>query len=403
MWMGGMVPLGYDKNPDPKIRGLIVNGIEAETVRAVFELYNVHGCLRVVQEEAARTGIRSKRRKFTSGKTYGGGVLSRGQIHFLLTNPIYIGLIRHKDQTWPGQHEAIIGAALWESVQAKLQAASARPRTRGKTTDAQTQATVTSQLAGKVRDETGDRLTPTHTTRRGKRMRYYVSNRLLSGHARDDASGWRLPAPALEQAIARVVADHIEACADRQALIACPSAESAARTGKRARTLAQQIRRDEGMVLRDVIVAGRIAPGVITVELSRRVVAVAIGVPAEDLSGDALAVEAPFQLRRRGVETRIIAGNPETAPDRVLVQRLADADRWVAALRAGKQLSGIARRDGHSPSYIRVRSQIAFLSPRIQAAILDGTQPAGLSLERIIRTGVPLDWSEQERIFDFEA
>jgi hypothetical protein len=103
------------------------------------------------------------------------------------------------------------------------------------------------------------------------------------------------------------------------------------------------------------------------------------------------------------VETRIIAGAPEAEPDQVLVQRLAEAHRWVAELRAGLPLLEIARQAGHSGAYLRTRAQLAFLSPRIQAAILEGTQPPGLTLERIVRTGVPLDWAEQARIFGFAA
>ena len=55
-------------------------------------------------------------------------LFSRGQLHHLLTNPVYIGRIRHKDQSYPGQHPAIIDNALWQEVQTKLIAASARPR-----------------------------------------------------------------------------------------------------------------------------------------------------------------------------------------------------------------------------------------------------------------------------------
>jgi hypothetical protein len=48
MWMGGMIPLGYDKNPDPKMRGLVVNAMDAESVRTIFRLYDQHACLRTV-------------------------------------------------------------------------------------------------------------------------------------------------------------------------------------------------------------------------------------------------------------------------------------------------------------------------------------------------------------------
>ena len=96
LWMGGLAPLGYDPHPDPKVRGLVVNETEAGAVRRIFALYERHGCLRTVADEAARLGIRSKRRVFASGKTRGGGRLSRGQVHFLLTNPVYRGRIRHR-------------------------------------------------------------------------------------------------------------------------------------------------------------------------------------------------------------------------------------------------------------------------------------------------------------------
>ncbi len=43
MWMGGMVPLGYDKHPDPKMRGLVVNATDAESVRAVFRPVRTRG------------------------------------------------------------------------------------------------------------------------------------------------------------------------------------------------------------------------------------------------------------------------------------------------------------------------------------------------------------------------
>jgi hypothetical protein len=79
------------------------------------------------------------------------------------------------------------------------------------------------------------------------------------------------------------------------------------------------------------------------------------------------------------------------------------ASRKVAltAPRQGVSLTEIARREGHSESYIRTRAPLAFLSPKIQAAILEGTQPAELSLERLVRAGIPFDWTEQEAKFGF--
>ena len=46
---------------------------------------------------------------------------------------------------------------------------------------------------------------------------------------------------------------------------------------------------------------------------------------------------------------------------------------------------------------------MAFLSPKIMDAILTGTQPAHLSSNVFVRSDIPLDWTEQERLFGFAA
>ena len=120
LWMGGSLPLGYDRHPDPQRRDLVVNGPEAEVVRQLFTLYDDRGNLRLVEIEAARLGLRSKALVSASGRSSGGSPFTRGQLHYLLTNPVYIGRIRHKDLSYPGQHPAIIDESLWDSVQAIL-------------------------------------------------------------------------------------------------------------------------------------------------------------------------------------------------------------------------------------------------------------------------------------------
>ena len=163
LWMGGLVPLGYDPPPDPKTRGLVVNAQEAETVRAIFQLYDELECLNAVMRRANQIGLRSKLHCFKSGRLQGGNHLSRGQIYALLRNPIYIGKIRHKENIWDGQHKAIIDTEQWKRIQNKLQAASARPRSKSGSENSRVM-NGTAALTGKLRDENGDRLTPTHTT-----------------------------------------------------------------------------------------------------------------------------------------------------------------------------------------------------------------------------------------------
>lgn len=179
LWKGGGPPLGYNSPPDPKIRELALNPAEAATVRSLFELSDLLENLALVEREAAHLGLRSKRHKFRLGRELGGNPLSRGQINKILANPVDRGLIRHKDKCWPGRHPAIIDEALWNRVQTKFQRAAARPRGRRPGLGAISPDPAI--LKGKLRDETGDRLTPTHTIRRGRRLCDYISHRLLRG------------------------------------------------------------------------------------------------------------------------------------------------------------------------------------------------------------------------------
>jgi len=107
LWMGGNVPLGYD----PDGRTLQINPDEADVVRKIYDLYDDWGSMNMVREAAARLILRSKTRRAPDSRLRGGNLMSRGQLHHILTNPIYAGRVRHKGQVFEGQHPAIIDPA----------------------------------------------------------------------------------------------------------------------------------------------------------------------------------------------------------------------------------------------------------------------------------------------------
>ncbi len=401
LWMGGLAPLGYDPHPDPNRRELVVCETEAETVRRLFGLYLEHGCLNATARAAERAGLRSKHRVFANGRAQGGTVFSRGQIHRVLTNPVYRGLIRHKDKTWPGAHLAIIDEGLWDKVQGKLQSASARRRGSVKSSSSPLNATSAAPLLGKFRDETGDRLTPSHTQRHGRRLRYYVSHALLTGTRHP--KGWRVPAQAFETAVAKVIADHLEARADQRRILGSAEAHEIEDAAERVRALVASIRRQGVSAIATAIASGAVRPGQITIALDRSALAETIGCPKAALDPGLLVIEAPFTCRRRGVETKIVAGERQPLPDPTLLRALRTAHRWADLMRTGLALKAIAHQDGVSESYVARIVPLAMLSPRIQQAIVAGTQPLDLTLETLVRTRLPLDWSDQDRRFGFAA
>ena len=196
MWMGGNVPLGYDASE----RTLVINPAEGETVRRIFALYRELGCVRRVKEVADRLGLRTKCSTTTNGTERGGKPFSRGHLYTLLSNPIYTGQIAHRGQLYPGQHPALIDDETWSAVRDQL-AGNARDHRR------KTKAAEPSLLAGLLVDARGERLTPSHAVKKGRRYRYYVSAALITDAGTDRAQGWRLAAREIEDAVIRILAD----------------------------------------------------------------------------------------------------------------------------------------------------------------------------------------------------
>ena len=310
-----------------------------------------------------------------------------------MTNPTYLGRIRHKALDYPGQHPAIIDQALWDSVQGKLMSARARPRGRKQEgTDPEPSRC----LMGKLRDETGDILTPTHTLRRGRRYAYYISHRLIRESA--DAKSWRLPAPEIEAILRGVVAGHLQALAAHHAILQRPDASDVAGLATRTRTFCQRLT-EEPDLIGSVLDTAALHRDRLALALNPTAIAKALGVSTDDLSPDVIRFDHPITLRRRGVETRIVAGAFHRAPDPVLIRVLVEAHSWAKALKSGTSLTELAARTRRSEPYIRLRLPLAFLSPTLQTAILDGKQPPQLSVASLIATDIALDWAEQDQLF----
>jgi site-specific DNA recombinase len=108
MWMGGLVPLGYEVHQ----RQLVVVESEATTVRHIFQRYCEVGSVRLLKGELDRDGLHSKLRVARNGSRSGSQSFSRGALYTLLRNPIYIGEVHHKGKRYPGQHEPIIARLL---------------------------------------------------------------------------------------------------------------------------------------------------------------------------------------------------------------------------------------------------------------------------------------------------
>ncbi len=384
LWMGGYIPLGYTPNG----RTLDIVPDEAQTVRRIFNLYDELGCLRLVERAAVEEGLRTKTREANDPKMRGGKPFSRGRIQNLLRNPLYIGKIRHKDIIHEGQHSGIVDDEVFKRVQEKLDAASRRADKRR----AGNPGKIVSPLAGKVFDDRGRRLTPSHTSRGSRRFRYYVSRDLIRKSGNTNVDGLRLPAKTLEDAVAASLSKYLSEC---QGELSAGQNTSVTEISKRTNTLEALAKSDQETRLATI--------QKVVVEPGKLTITAALARSEGDAGVDESLVTfvAPFTHRRRGVETKLILSDQAPTPDANLQKNLGRALAWLEDIHAGVRMEEIAARENVSSRFIRDRLQMAFLSPKIMDAILKGTQPAHLTSNTFVRADVPLDWSEQERLFGF--
>lgn len=194
MWMGGSPPLGYDI----QFRQLVPNKAEANTVRHIFERYLYHSNAIRLKQEIDREKIFSKILTYKDGRTVGGKPFSRGALYALLSNPIYIGQIRHKDKTYDGQHEGIIPVDLWTAVQERLSE-------QASVYKGQKISRETNLLKGLLFDAQGTPYTPGYTAKGKKQYRYYISQNLIQMRDHPDGLLGRLPAYQIEATVESIL------------------------------------------------------------------------------------------------------------------------------------------------------------------------------------------------------
>jgi site-specific DNA recombinase len=396
MWMGGNVPLGYDASE----RTLAINPTEAETVRRIFALYHDLGCVRRVKQEADRLELRTKR-STTSGIERGVKPFSRGHIYGLLSNPIYTGRIAHKGELYPGQHPALIDDETWAAVRDQLAANASNHQRKGK-------AAEPSLLAGLLVDAQGERLTPSHAVKKGRRYRYYISVALIAEAGTDQAQGLRLAAREIEDVVIRILSDALTNPAKLLERLgtAAMSNDKIRKILGRANRLAVALKGSPGeqaRAVRELVEKVVVADNTIMIRVRRR--PLVDRDVASSGSEDPIALTARGAFKRRGVETKLVL--PELAQqkhssrcDPVLIKAIARGRGWFEELASGRarSLQELANRDGISRRYIRRLVCLAFLSPELVEASLQGRQPVALTATRLTELDLPLDWTEQHRL-----
>ncbi len=405
MWMGGMVPLGYDLAD----RALSINPREARTVRRLYELYLEIGSITALQKAAKRAGLRTKQRTRPDGTITGNAIFSRGHLHRILNNPLYCGRIVHKNLSYPGLHERIIGQAVWERTKTML-AMNRQGHKRRKT------AQHTSLLTGLLFDPSGNRYVPSHTSRHGRRYRYYVLQALTRNGGKFDEKPPRLPADQIEGLVRNGIEKLLTTPSIlRKALTMWLPARSLEQLFSRAKKLGPKLshsssnhwREHVSGVLKKVI----IHPRAVKLHISRAGLMRWLDGTVQTDSTDQADIwvwEVPCELRHRGQQLRIVIDTPDQPlsrkPDATMIKMLRRAQHWREQLESdqAKPMKDLAKINGVNGSYFTRVLRLAYLAPDIIEAIVEGRQPVNLTATILLKMhDMPIDWAHQRRRLRF--
>jgi site-specific DNA recombinase len=346
-WTGGTVPLGYEARD----KNLVVNKTEAETVRTIFRLYLELKSFGKLVAELDRRGIVTKLRNTKVAKYNGGIPFTYGPLAYILKNRVYIGEVHHGGKWFKGEQKGILDRQTFERVQAMLKTNANGSRVNHFQSGA--------LLQGKLYDDKGNLMGPSFSSKNGVRYRFYVSSALLRGRKAAAGSISRLPAAEIESAVLAALQPH---------------------------------QAQDGSAANPVEILERIV-----VARDHLLITIA-GTPDGDSAPQ--KIKTAWSIKAKGVAT-VVEGNdgPEGAQNESLIQSIVRAHGWMRSLQNGayQSIEQLAEANSLHPKVVRQALRLAFLSPDITSAILEGRQPKELSLARIPKL-LPLSWIEHRRL-----
>ena len=369
LWVGGKVPFGYEV----KDRKVVIVERDTECVRTIFKLYLEFGSIFRLMTELRERGIVSKKQPLKSGKTIGGIPFTSGPLSYLLRNRFYVGDVVYKGEILRGSQSPIMSRDLFDAVQAKLaEQQNNHIRTRSKTE---------ALLTGLIFDDGGNRMSPSHSRKKGVRYRYYISLALLQGRADQSGSVDRVPATEIETVIADAIRQHLNLSLE---------------TG-------------QADLIRTHVARVEVRPEHLVIQLKERNVESRDEQAAPDQNVLEITWTKPPSKKCREI---LVPHQPPNAPTprpiradarARLIAAIARGRRWLAELTARPDASTeqIATRERCSARKVNMTISLAFIAPDLVKAAIEGRLPRGIGIARL--SDLPAEWTLQRRALGLDA
>jgi len=382
LWVGGVVPLGYQT----KDRKITVVEEEAKTVRHIFRRYLELGSLTLLLADLRKTGIKTKIRPLSTGRTIGGIPFTLGPLAALLRNRFYVGEVCYKGGIYRGEQSAILDRGLFDAVQAKLD--------QQRTHHAKTRQQSHSLLAGRIFDQGGNKMTPTYAVKKGVRYRYYMSAVLKQGQPHKAAKLNRVPAVEIETLVIDAVRKHL---AKSPAGTREPEGTDSPNDKNLISTHVERVDvKQDHLAIQLIQIHGQgVGPN------NRRRSRKHAG---RDHSDPTILIvswkKRPSKQPREIIAPASASPHHDPRPIRAearakLVTAIARGRYWLDELIGGtvKDVEAIAAREKCSTRQVNRTIALAFLAPQLVQAAIDGRLPRGIGVASFRE--FPAEWSRQ--------
>ena len=280
--------------------------------------------------------------------------------------------------------EPILDRKLFEAVQASSPTKRWNGRLRLKASPA--------ILDGRIFDDRGNRMTPTHSSKRGVRYRYYVSHALLQRRAAEAGSVRRIAAPEIEAAVVDAIRSYLAATGE-----GVPAAERELIE----RYLDRLTVKPDQLEVR-LAAASRCEQGYD--EEGQTHMADLENARSDGDGPEPIVLRLPWSVASPSSAVKGVLHAPSTRaslkPETrdTLLTAIAKARSWIEDIVEGRavSLAQIAAREGRGERHIRMLAPLAFVSPKLVSEIVDGCAPASLTVTGLA-TALPHLWSKQAR------
>jgi DNA invertase Pin-like site-specific DNA recombinase len=295
-WTGGPTPFGYRLEN----KKLVVNEVEARTVREAFRLFLEHRQAARVARLLNATGLLPRgcpSRPAKHGLRWRKEALAR-----LLRSPVYVGQVPYGSEVHPGEHPPLVDAATFETAQSILGGKQGHSREAAKNPDYVLRGIVRCQRCGGA-------LCPGSTRKGRKTYRYYrCSTRDRHGSSACDA------APISAEGLEQFVVERIAECAARRGFVARVERMLDSRAMDRQAELERVRRELPGLVAEASARAAKLTEQALRLKgRARELVEAQLAVEGERLTAAERQLEETETALAKFEESRVEAGTVVTA------------------------------------------------------------------------------------------